>query len=414
MNRLRELRAEKGDLVKQSRDILEKGQTEKRRLTDEESRKWDTLNEEIERVNGEIQRVERQVELDRELAATVSEQERAKVTDKVETPEAKRSKVYADAFRDYLRGGFGNISPEGMALLREERALQGTSGPQGQYLIPPMEWQNSLIKFVDDAVYIRQLATTYTLTSSDSLGTPSLDTDMADFTWTTELAIGSEDSSMAFGKREMTVHPLGGFVKVSNDLMMDSGQNPETIVRDRAGYKMGVSQEKAFLTGTGAKQPLGMFTASASGISTSADVSTGNTTTAVTADGLIEALYSLKTQYQNRATWLFHRDAVKQIRKLKTGDGQYLWAPGLSAGQPDQILNRPFIQSEFAPNTFTTGQYVGIVGDFSFYWIADKATTSIQRLVELYAASNQTGFLFRHRCDGMPVLEEAFARVKLA
>jgi HK97 family phage major capsid protein len=70
--------------------------------------------------------------------------------------------------------------------------------------------------------------------------------------------------------------------------------------------------------------------------------------------------------------------------------------------------------SEFAPNTFTTGLYVGIVGDFSFYWIVDALSFVLQRLVELYAESNQAGFIGRYEGDAQPVLEEAFARVKLA
>ncbi len=67
--------------------------------------------------------------------------------------------------------------------------------------------------------------------------------------------------------------------------------------------------------------------------------------------------------------------------------------------------------SEYVPNTFTTGQYVGLLGDMSFYWIADAIELQIQRLVELYAEQNQTGFIGRLESDAMPVLEEAFSRI---
>jgi len=69
--------------------------------------------------------------------------------------------------------------------------------------------------------------------------------------------------------------------------------------------------------------------------------------------------------------------------------------------------------SEYAPNTFTTGLYVGILGDFSNYWIADAVDMQVQVLKELYAETNQTGYIGRLDTDGMPVLAEAFARVKL-
>jgi HK97 family phage major capsid protein len=110
--------------------------------------------------------------------------------------------------------------------------------------------------------------------------------------------------------------------------------------------------------------------------------------------------------------WVFHRDAIKQIRKLKDGNGQYLWTPGLS-GTPDMICEVPFIMSEYAPNTFTSGLYVGIIGDFTYYWIAEALGMQMKRLNELYAETNQVGFIGRMEVDGMPVLEEAFVRVKL-
>jgi len=129
----------------------------------------------------------------------------------------------------------------------------------------------------------------------------------------------------------------------------------------------------------------------------------------------IEALYSLKEQYQKTASWMFHRLAVKMIRKLKDGEGRYLWQPSVTAGQPNTILDRPYFQSEYAPSTFTTGLYVGIVGDFKQYHIAEvTGALEVQRLTELYAETNQIGYIGRMEADGMPVLAEAFARVKLA
>ena len=77
------------------------------------------------------------------------------------------------------------------------------------------------------------------------------------------------------------------------------------------------------------------------------------------------------------------------------------------------LLGNPVHQSEYAPATFTTGLYVGILGDWSKYWIADSLAFEIQRLNELYAKTGQVGFIGEAELDGMPVLEEAFARVTL-
>jgi HK97 family phage major capsid protein len=65
------------------------------------------------------------------------------------------------------------------------------------------------------------------------------------------------------------------------------------------------------------------------------------------------------------------------------------------------------------PNTQTAGLYVGMCGDFSFYWIADALDVTVQRLVELYAETNQVGFIGRKETDGMPVLPEAFSRLTM-
>ncbi len=219
---------------------------------------------------------------------------------------------------------------------------------------------------------------------------------------------------MDFGKRELFPHPLSKLLKVSNKLIRAGGIDVEALVRDRLAYKFGITQEKGFLTGSGAGQPLGVFTASALGISTGRDVSTGNSTSAIAFNNLIECKYTLKGQYWAAARWIFHRDAVKQIALLKDGEGQYIWRESVRVGEPDRVLGLPILMSEYAPNTFTTGLYVGILGDFSRYWIADALSFQLQRLVELYAVNNQTGFIGRLETDGMPVLEEAFVRSTLA
>ena len=65
------------------------------------------------------------------------------------------------------------------------------------------------------------------------------------------------------------------------------------------------------------------------------------------------------------------------------------------------------------PSVFTTGKYVGAIADFGFYHIADALDMQVQRLNELFALTNQTGMIMRKETDGMPVLAEAFSRVKL-
>jgi HK97 family phage major capsid protein len=250
---------------------------------------------------------------------------------------------------------------------------------------------------------------------ADTLGIRKRSAKMNTFAWSSELALAAEDTTLAYGKKVLTPHPATGLIKVSRDLLRRAVMPADQIVREEMAIDAAELLEDGYLTGTGAQQPLGVFTASADGINTGRDVSTGNTITEIRADGLIGAKYALKAQYRQAGPrWLFHRDAVKMISKLKDGEGRYLWLPGLREGESDMLLGLPIDESERAPNTFTTGLYVGLLANWQHYWIADALDLEIQVLIELYAATNQVGYIGRLKTDGMPVTEEAFVRVKLA
>lgn len=418
--KVRKLRADRAKIVADQRALLDKAEAEKRSLTGDEDTTYRNMDTDVDKLTDSIEREERLIKREKEMAATAEivkpdpASQRTAPTHveyrngRIAIPTMDTEERHA-AYSSWLRRGGHGLNPT------EVRALQADADIYGGFLVAPVQMVMRLIQAMDNQVFIRGMATVFPVTKAESLGAPSLDNQIADPSWTAEIATGSEDSSLTFGKRELTPHPLAKLIKVSEKLLRVAAMDVESIVIDRLAYKFAVAQESAFMTGTGSNQPVGIFTAAAAGvgISTARDVSTGNTATAITTDGLIEALYSLKAQYHPKATWIFHRTAIKNLRKLKDGEGQYIWAPGLQANQPDLILGRPYKMSEYAPSTFTTGLYVGIIGDFSHYWIADALDMRVQRLNELYAATNQIGFIGRMESDAMPVLEEAFARVKL-
>jgi len=253
------------------------------------------------------------------------------------------------------------------------------------------------------------------LGQSESLGVLSLDSDLSDWEWTTELATGSEDTVKPFGKRALKPHPLAKRIKISNTLLRRSTRPAEALVQERLGYKMGVTLEKAYLVGDGAAKPLGMFVASNDGIPTSRDVTYTVTNDKTKVDSLIDMKFSLKGQYQASKTtrWLLHRDFLKAVRKLRDANEQFVWAPGLQ-GQPMTLLDVPIAMSEFAPNTISSGNYLAVLGDIKLYWIVDSLQLQIQTLMELYAETNQRGYIGRYEGDGQPMLAEAFARLKHA
>ncbi len=417
-----ELKQKRGALVKNARRILDTADAEKREMTAEETQEYENTFAEVDNLGKQIERQERQEEIERQIAASTSglavnqnPQDGAPTEQNPKDDGKSESERKMNAFRKYLRGGNGAITADEYRMFQPQalRALQADDPTLGGYLQAPEQFVADLLKGIDDAVVIRPSATVIPLRNAVSLGRPTLDTDMGDAEWTTELATGSEDTALRIGKRELKPNPVAKRVKVSNTLLRVSAVNVDTLVRDRLTYKFAITQEKAYMTGTGAGQPLGLFVASDDGIDTSRDVSDDMGATNITADGLINAKYALKSQYWANAKWLFHRDAIKRIRKCKDGNGQYLWTPGLTRSQGDLLLDSPILVSEYAPNTFTANQYIGIYGDFRFYHIVDCLDLLIQRLVELYAESNQTGYIGRYEGDGQPVLSEAFVRVKM-
>mgnify|MGYP000945848903 CR=1 FL=1 len=327
-----------------------------------------------------------------------------------QAPEKNKGEKNAEmltAFKNALRRGDRDT-------LEVYNALQQDNPTQAGYLVPPEEFVFELIKELADATFMRQKAKVLPpLRGAQSLGYPTKTAAMSSFTWGTELQTPTADTSLAFGKREFKPRPGTSEILISNTLIRNV-PSVDALVRGEIAEEVSAALETAYMTGSGANCPLGVFVASADGINTDRDVSTGNTATEIKFDGLMEAKFSVKDKYQNSSEWIFHRDAIKQIAKLKNADGQYVWQPSVVMGSPDMLLGRPVNSSEYAPNTFTTGLYVGLYGDLRNYWIVDSLLMEIKVLTELYARSNQVDYLTRIETDGAPVLANAFARVKLA
>ena len=390
---LLEMMRKRAALVAEARGLLDVAENEKRDMSAEEREQYDKIFGDARALGEKITREQELKEEERKFAEAA----------RPEGPVAPMEERKLQAFRNFLVNG--NAA--------EYRALANDSDATGGFLHAAEQFVARLIKGLDNRVFVRQYATVLPVTGSDTLGVPTLTADPADPTWTTEIAAPSEDSTMAFGRRSLQPEQLSKLIKISMKLLRTSALPIENLVADRLAYKFAVAQENAFLNGDGDGEPLGIFTLDANGINTDRDVSTGNSDTAVTADGLTEAKYALKAQYRGSARWIFHRDGVKKISKLKDGEGQYLWRPGITVGEPDILMGLPVDESEYVPTTWTTGLYVGALCNWSNYWIAELQGVELQRLVELYAGTSQIGFIGRMYADGAPVLAESFVRVKL-
>lgn len=412
--RIHELQQKKAAAVAAARAISTEAnaRTDSKLSADEEQRFNGFMNEALD-LGKEIDREARLIEQEKSLAEQHS---RANPADKGEKEKGDKrvrpqgTEPYHRAFQALL-----NVADaRNGGLADEHRALLVSTDTEGGFTAASEQFVTDLIKNVDDMVWIRQVATKHRVATAKSLGVPTLENDPADADWTTEIGTISADTAMSFGKRKLQPHPLSKLLKVSRDFLRQSLVGGEALVRNRLAYKIALPQEKAMLTGHGVGQPLGVFTASADGIPTSRDV-TATATQAFTFPLLQAVKYGLKAQYRNSPSirWLFSRTAILKIAQLVDGQNKPLWQESIRIGEPATLLGYPVMESEHVPATFTSGLYVGLLGDFSHYWVADAYDVEIQRVDELYAETNQVGFMARAATDGAPVLAEAFVRAKV-
>ncbi|MGN0326593.1 MAG: phage major capsid protein, partial [Lachnospiraceae bacterium] len=184
----------------------------------------------------------------------------------------------------------------------------------------------------------------------------------------------------------------------------DSVFNIENYISKEFARRIGTKEEEAFFVGDGKGKPEGLFG--------SADLGVTAATVNITFDDVMDLFYSLRAPYRKKATWLLNDSTVKAIRKLKDGNGNYIWQPSVRDGEPDRILNRPYRTSIYVPE-LAAGNRVMAFGDYSYYWIADRQGRSFKRLNELYATTGQVGFLACERVDGKLILSEAVKTLEI-
>ena len=210
------------------------------------------------------------------------------------------------------------------------------------------------------------------------------------------------ESDDTFGQMTLGAYKVATMVKVSEELLADSVFDLEGYMSEQFGRRIGDKEEEAFLTGNGSGKPTGILHSTGG-----ADIGlTSAATTAITADELIDLVYSLRGPYRKRAVFVMNDSTIKLIRKLKDGEGQYLWKPGILENAPDTILGHRILTSQFMPAATAANKPIAF-GDFSHYWVADRQGRTFKRLNELFAVNGQVGFLSSQRVDGKLILSEA-------
>ena len=319
------------------------------------------------------------------------------------------------AFIDYSNPDIGRAafqSKEGREMLR---AFQMDLDTTGGYLRPPDAMSADVIQGVDDMVYIRQVANVIPVRIGQEYVGRVRHTRQDDATWTTEHQQIIEDETVDYGVYTWRPHRLTKLLLVSRDLLQMGSDIFMQEFSSEAMYAFDVTQEKAFLTGTGAGQPQGVLVNGPDGGPIGSDrvSSVGNTNTAMTYDGIVTAEFELKAQHRRMAKWMFHRHGVRNLYTIKNDEGTPYFRNKMAEGESDSMGGRMVMESEYMPNTFTTGLTVGILANWYHYRIVESKTFEVQVLDQPWARVNQVGYLFRWYLDAKPELSEAFIRLAL-
>ena len=369
---LREKRAKAWDAAKA---FLDSHRTDKGTLSAEDDAAYSRMEQDITDLGKEIARMERREALDAELNKPVSQP----ITGKPAGDQQAEKKGRASD--EYKRNFWNAMRLQGNPY-EIRNALQEGTDSEGGYLVPD-EYERTLVQALEEENVFRRLAKVIQ-TSSGDRKIPIV-TSHGTAVWLDEEDALTE-SDEVFDQTSLSAYKLGTFLKVSDELLNDSVFDLPSYISTEFARRIGAKEEEAFFVGDG------------SGKATSS--------TAITADELIDLFYSLKSPYRRKAVWVMNDSTFKAIRKLKDNQGQYLWQPSLTAGTPDTILNRPVYTSSYVP-AIAAGAKTIAFGDFSYYWIADRQGRSFKRLNELFATTGQVGFMATQRVDGKLILSEA-------
>lgn len=369
------------------KDFLEDHRQENGTISEEDQAIYNKMLKTVDALKAELDRLVDVEKRDAEMNAATSTPIVATPAKSAETKTGRASDSYRKLFNDFLRG----------AVTKKEirDALEEATGSKGGYLVPE-EFERRVIDKLKELNVIREYANVIRTSSKRNI---PVEASAGEASWLDE---GEDypEGDPSFGQVVLDAFKVGQMVKVSDELLEDADFDLEGYLADQLASAIAAAEETAFCTGNGVKKPTGIFTADGGEL--------GVTTAAadkITADEIIDLVYSVKGPYRRNGKFLLNDQTIKYIRKLKDGNGNYIWQPALTEGQPDRLLGYPAFST--AAPTIAAGAFVIAFGDLGYYWIADRTGVDVKRLDELFAAKGQVGFRGTKRVDAKMVQREA-------
>ena len=285
-------------------------------------------------------------------------------------------KLYRRHFSTYIRRDADAFLKKLEVPDLKTRLLSVDRDPGGGYWVKP-EMSARISKIVFETSPVREFATIETI-ASDSLELIR-DENQAGFGWVAEQEDRPETTTPDIGKKTIHAHELYAEPRVTQKLLDDAGFNVEAWLSQKVAERFARAEATAFVGGTGVGQPRGINTYPSGTTTGNIEQINSGTSGAVTADGLFDLVYSIKSPYLRNARFLAARLTIRDVRKLKDGQGNYLWERNFQVGQPLNILGFPMHQADDVA-AVSAGSLSILFGDFKMgYTIVERFGTRVLR-----------------------------------
>jgi HK97 family phage major capsid protein len=373
------------------------------RLKELEKRAVDTVTEDkVERINAALDEQKRALD---EMALAAQRPHLA-------APATGDTREHKSAFERYVRKG--DVS--GLDRF-EVKALSTQSDPDGGYLVP-RETEQAIDRTLAKASPIRAIATVRNIGAA-SYRKP-VTTTGAESGWVGEAASRAATDAPSLSVIEFPTMELYAMPSATQSLLDDAHVNVEEWLASEVQIVFAEQEGDAFINGDGVNKPRGLLT-----YTTVADANwawgklgyiasggAGAFASTDPSDALVELAYAPKQGYRANGRWVMNRKTEAAIRKLKDGQGNYIWAPGAVAGDPATLFGYPVSEAEDMPD-IAANAFAIAFGDFARgYLVVDRVGVRVLR--DPYSAKPFVLFYTTKRVGGGVQNFEAIKLMKFA
>ncbi len=305
---------------------------------------------------------------------------------------------YRKAFHNYISaGGNANLDAESRSVL-ETRVQKTATSAAGGYTVP-----TELANFIEKAMiatgpmYSSDLFTVLNTASGEGINIPTVDDTAVTAEAHTEGTAPTDDGGkdVTFGQKQLQAYAFNTeWVRWSHELNSDSIFNMESLLGELLGERLGRIANSKLTTGSGSSDVEGIVTTSAAG-------KTAASATAITADEIIDLVHSVDPAYRSApsARIMMNDSTLAVIRKLKDGDGNYLWSMGsYQAGIPQTILGYNVVVNQ-AMDSIATAKKTILFGDMKKFYVRKVGAPTMFVANERFAPDY--GILGYVRLDGV-------------